>query len=70
VWDVETGACILKLQGHTKFVNSARFSSDNSLVISASGDQTVRVWEIQTGKCIKVVDCNKSTINSAELILE
>jgi WD40 repeat protein len=41
----------LILQGHTSGVRSIAITSDNTRIISGSGDKTVKVWNInQKGK--------------------
>lgn len=50
IWDVETKKDLLRLEGHTKCVNSAEFSSDGKRIVSASDDETVRVWNAETGE--------------------
>ena len=40
------------LRGHTDDVNSAAFSPDGKLIVSASNDKTIRIWDAQTGKQI------------------
>ncbi len=40
VWDAETGKSVLKLEGHTSYVNSAVYSPDGSLILTASDDKT------------------------------
>lgn len=41
------------LEGHTKAVTSLTFSRDNSSLVSASADGTVRVWNVWTRQCLK-----------------
>ena len=40
------------LQGHNDRVLSLAFSFDGKMVVSSSGDQTVRLWDVLTGKPI------------------
>ncbi len=41
------------LEGHTKTVSSLSFSMDNSTLISASEDGTLRMWDVWTRQCIR-----------------
>ena len=50
VWDVATGEELHTLAGHTDAVNSAAFSPDGKLVVTASGDNTAKVWDVATGE--------------------
>lgn len=50
VWDVNAGRQVFSLDGHTDFVNSARFSPDGKLILTAGDDQTARVWRFTLGK--------------------
>ena len=52
VHGLKSGKMLKELRGHTSFVNDAIFSADNSQIISASSDATVRVWDAKTCECI------------------
>ncbi len=39
----------LSLEGHSGIVRAVAFSPDNRLLVSGSGDGTVRLWDISTG---------------------
>ncbi len=55
IWNLKTNKCITTLTGHTNWVRSISFSSDN-LLASASGDKTIKVWDIETGQCIQTLE--------------
>ena len=46
VWDSNTGAELLKLEGHTKSVSSVSWSPQGDKIASGSADMTVRVWDV------------------------
>jgi WD40 repeat protein len=52
VWDLDTGACLRTLQGHTKTVWSVALHADGRRAVSGSDDNTVRVWDLDTGACL------------------
>lgn len=50
MWDMDTGAQIGEpLKGHSSEVVSVSFSPDNTRIVSASRDNTIRVWEAHSG---------------------
>ena len=54
------------LQGHTKAVTSICFSGDNSSLVTASEDGTVRMWNFWTRQCTKeVFPLGKCAISNA-----
>lgn len=55
VWNVQTGAIIHTLNGHSDMVNSAHFSPDGTRLVSASNDGTVRIWDATTGDALYVL---------------
>jgi WD40 repeat protein len=48
IWNRDTFAHVGELRGHTGTVHSIRFSKDNSKLLSASSDRTVRFWDLNT----------------------
>ena len=49
IWDVETGKEIRKFEKHTDQVNSAAFSPDGKLVVTADADFSVRIFDVESG---------------------
>ncbi|MGW7342576.1 WD40 repeat domain-containing serine/threonine protein kinase [Streptomyces sp. NPDC054854] len=57
LWDLESGACIRVLDGHTHHnVESVRLSADGRYVLSGCQDGTVRLWRADDGECLRVLD--------------
>ena len=52
VWDVASGEVIYRLAGHRKEVWALAFSLDGKSLVSACGDNKVRLWELATGKVV------------------
>ncbi|KAI0039160.1 hypothetical protein FA95DRAFT_1657094, partial [Auriscalpium vulgare] len=51
IWDAETGQPIgPPLEGHTGWVTSVAYSSDERHIVSGSSDNTVRIWDAETGR--------------------
>ncbi|SCW00335.1 LAFE_0C01926g1_1 [Lachancea fermentati] len=46
VWSVQTGQLVETLSGHEGPVSCLSFSSENSVLASASWDKTIRIWSI------------------------
>ena len=64
VWNITTGQCLQTLQ-HNGFVRSAQFSSDNKLVLTASGDDcAAKIWDAATGQCLQTLQHNDYVSNA------
>jgi WD40 repeat protein len=51
--------------GHTQTINSAVFSPDGKLALTASWDNTARLYELSTGKELQVLSGHTNHVNSA-----
>jgi len=50
LWNLETGALVLSLKGHSDVVNRAAMTPDGRRAVSASSDGTLKVWDLETGQ--------------------
>lgn len=55
LWDSQTGTLQRILTGHSEAVQSARFSYDDQLLLSASA-HTVNIWDASTGEVLRTFD--------------
>jgi len=64
VWKISTGQCLRKFEkAHSKGVTSLQFSKDNSQLLSASFDMTVRIQGLKSGKTLKEFRGHSSYVN-------
>ncbi len=49
LWDVQTGAMVSSLNGHTGAIASVQFSGNGSLIATASADGSTRLWAAEMG---------------------
>ena len=54
--------------GHTREIQSARFSTDGKLIVTASGDATVKIWQAEDMKLVKTLVGNSTAVNRADFI--
>jgi len=52
-WDVETGACLQKVETAWS-AHRIQFSSDGREAITISNDENFRLWDVERGKCVLV----------------
>eukprot|EP00752_Nemacystus_decipiens_P010298 g9175.t1 len=48
LWDVGTGAVVRRMQGHEQRINACCFSTEGSVLFTASYDKTVRAWDMRS----------------------
>ena len=62
---MHTGQCLVTLEGHNNPVNSASFSNNELLIVSAANDNTVRVWDVKTGELLQTFVGHSNFVFSA-----
>lgn len=78
IWDVETGEAIGVLRGHKRGVWSVAFSPPNTpalttnesgaagpakgMVVTGSGDKTVRIWSLRDYSCIRTFEGHANSV--------
>lgn len=63
LWDVQSGHVMHALQGHTDAIHAVAISSDQSCLLSSSG-QEARLWETESGALVRVFDGCSRTMES------
>jgi WD40 repeat protein len=48
--DIKTGKVVVTFRGHSESVSRAVFSRDGTMLVTASGDTTVRVWDAASAR--------------------
>ncbi|KAI9772557.1 MAG: hypothetical protein M1840_000762, partial [Geoglossum simile] len=61
---VKWNATLQTLEGHSSLVSSVAFSPDGKLVVSGSGDKTVRLWDTGTGVQLQMLKGHSSWVSS------
>ena len=44
--------CQVLFKGHTGYVRSVAFSSDDKQILSGSDDHSIRIWDMETGQTV------------------
>jgi WD40 repeat protein/serine/threonine protein kinase len=52
----------IQYEGHTGWVTSVAFSSDDLYILSGSNDKTLKLWDTQTTDCIRTFEGHKKKI--------
>ncbi|ETO33932.1 WD-40 repeat protein [Reticulomyxa filosa] len=68
IWDIETTKQFNVFKGHTNYVMSVKYGSNELLntILSGSVDSSVRLWDIRSGKQIQVFNGHAYTVWSVE----
>src|SRR5262249_34581175 len=53
-----------RLTGHTSAVYAVAFSPDGKMVVSGSGDRTLRVWDVVSGQSLRTLQGHTSDVNA------
>ncbi|KAG0361586.1 hypothetical protein BG005_007871 [Podila minutissima] len=65
IWKISTGELVRTLVGHRAAVNAVQFSPEPSetmymghqrVVVSASGDRSIKIWSFETGECLRTLE--------------
>ena len=65
IWDAATGKEVLVLKGHSDGIATAVYSADQSRIVTASRDKTVRLWDARTGVMLAVFQGHTEWVVSA-----
>jgi WD40 repeat protein len=72
IWTTASGQLVTTLKGHKHTITSTSFSSDGSMLVSGSTDQTVRVWkccpQTETWSCVAVLYGHSQYVESVAFL--
>lgn len=64
MWRISSGQCLRKIEkAHSKGITCLQFSRDNSQVLSASFDHSIRIHGLKSGKTLKEFRGHTSFVN-------
>ncbi|WP_327350497.1 WD40 repeat domain-containing serine/threonine protein kinase [Streptomyces sp. NBC_01304] len=52
LWDVQSGKCLVSLEGHEREVRFVDVSADGRFALSAGADEVVGFWDLTEGRCL------------------
>jgi WD40 repeat protein len=61
LWDLETGASLRTLAGHTGGVSAVL--ADGRRALSGSWDNTLRLWDLETGESLRTIKGHTDGVN-------
>lgn len=62
LWNVESGECLLTIEGHDTYVRSVCYKYDSDILASGSYDESVKIWDTTNGKCLKTLEHHTSYV--------
>ncbi len=57
IWEIAKQRILRVFDGHQQVIYSLDFSPDGCLIVSGSGDKTVRIWDMDNAKAPAKVGC-------------
>ena len=63
LWDMQQKVEVARLCGHTRTVNTVKFSPDGRWLASGSGDGTVAIWRLDSKHRVAVLDADTGNVN-------
>ncbi|MEA3340348.1 MAG: WD40 repeat domain-containing protein, partial [Chloroflexota bacterium] len=67
LWELETGAEIHRLVGHTAGVNDVAFSPDGKVALSGADDATLILWDVTTGREIRRLSGHSGAVRAVAI---
>ena len=67
LWEIPSGECLNRFNGHTAPVTTACFAADGVHIVSGAADGTVRAWHSRTGECERVIQAHEGTIKDVRV---
>ncbi len=55
LWDLQSGAVLRTLEGHTELGDACAMTPDGRFALSGSADQTLRLWDLQSGAVLRTL---------------
>lgn len=68
LWDVESGALLKTLEGHTHHVNAIAWKVNQRELATGSADATVKIWDIDSGQATRTISGLKSEVTKLVFI--
>jgi len=66
LWEVETGAEVLRLDAHAGGADAVAFSPNGTLLITSGRDMAIKFWDVDSGKLVHtIVDHEKPVLTLA-----